>query len=89
MSPYCTAWTITMHVSMYPGLRCQVYEMDGGMFDPLDATWVRMNTLVESSIFIGDNHPKVQTMPPFVHDADGLPFMKNGCIFIAHSRFIS
>jgi len=45
-----------------------------------------MNTLEEYSIFIGDNYPIVQMMPPFVHDADGLPFMKNGCIFIAHRR---
>jgi hypothetical protein len=58
--------------------------MDGGMFNPRDATWVRMNTLDEHLIFIGDNYPIVQTMPPSVHDANGLPFMKNGCIFIAH-----
>ena len=86
MSPYYTAWTITMHVSMYPGLRCQVYQMDGGVFNPRDATWVRMNTLEEYSIFIGDNYPIVQTMPPSVHDADDLPFVKKGCVLIAHRR---
>ena len=60
--------------------------MDGGMFNPRDATWVRTNTLEECSIFIGDNYPIVQTMPPSVHDADSQPFMKNGCVFIAHRR---
>ena len=75
-----------MHVTMYPGLRCQVYQMDGGEFDPLDAIWVPMNTLGEYSLFIGGSYPIVKPMPPSVHNADDLPFMKHGCVFIAHHR---
>ena len=58
--------------------------MNGCVFDPRDATWARRNTLEEYSVFIGDSYPIVKTMPPSVHDADGLPFMKSGCVFIAH-----
>ena len=71
---------------MCPDLGCHVYQMNGAEFDPLDATWVPRNTLGEYSLFIGDSYPIVKQMPPSVHDTKGLPFMKHGCVFIAHHR---
>ena len=69
---------------MCPYLRCRVYQMNGAEFDPRDATWVPRNTLGEYSLFIGDSYPIVKRMPPSVHDTEGLPFMKHGCVFRAH-----
>ena len=71
---------------MCPDLRCRVYQMNGAEFDPRDATWVPRNTLGEYSLFIGDSYPIVKRMPPSVHDTEGLPFMKHGCVFSAHRR---
>ena len=64
---------------MCPDMRCRVYQMNGAEFDPRDATWVPRNTLGEYSLFIGG-------MPPSVHDTEGLPFMKHGCVFSVHRR---
>ena len=71
---------------MCPDLGCRVYQMNGAEFDPRDATWVPRNTLGEYSLFIGDSYPIVKRMPPSVHDTEGLPFMKHGCVFSAHRR---
>ena len=71
---------------MCSDLRCRVYQMKGVEFDPRDAMWVPRNTLGEYSLFIGDNYPIVKQMPPCVHDIEGLPFMKHGCVFSAHRR---
>ena len=71
---------------MCPDLRCRMYQMNGAEFDPRDATWVPRNTLGEYSLFIGDSYPIVKRMPPSVHDTEGLPFMKLGCVFSAHRR---
>ena len=62
-------------------LRCRVYQMNDAEFDPRDAMWVPRNTLGEYSLFIGDNYPIVKRMPPSVHNTEGLPFMKHGCVF--------
>ena len=59
---------------------------NGAELDPRDATWVPRNTLGEYSLFIRDNYPIVKRMPPSVHDTEGLPFMKHGCVFSAHRR---
>ena len=71
---------------MCPDMGCHVYEMNGTEFDPRDAMWVPRNTLGEYSLFIGDNYPIVKRMPPSMHDTEGLPFMKHGCVFSAHRR---
>ena len=60
--------------------------MNDAEFDPHDATWVPRNTLGEYLLFIGDNYPIVKRMPPSVHDTEGLPFMKHGCVFSAHRQ---
>lgn len=75
-----------MYVTMCPDLGCRVYQMNGAEFDPRDATWVPRNTLGEYSLFIGDSYPIVKRMPPSVHDTEGLPFMKHGCVFSVHRR---
>jgi hypothetical protein len=60
--------------------------MNGSEFDPRDAMWELRNTLGEYSLFIGDNYPIVSQMPPSVHDTEGLPFKKHGCVFSAHRQ---
>ena len=71
---------------MCPDLGCRVCQMNGAEFDPRDATWVPRNTLGEYLLFIRDNYPIVKRMPPSMHDTEGLPFMKHGCVFIVHRR---
>ena len=71
---------------MCPYLRCHAYQMNGAKFDPRDVAWVPRNTLGEYSLFIGDNNPIVKRMPSSVHDTEGLPFMKHGCVYGAHCR---
>ena len=73
-----------MYVTMCPDLRCRVYQMTGAEFDPRDATWVPRNTLGEYTLFSGDSYPIVKRTPPSVHDPEGLPFMKHGCVFSVH-----
>ena len=69
-----------------PYTKVRVILMNGTEFDPRDATWVPRNTLGEYSLFIGDSYPIVKRMPPSMHDTEGLPFMKHGCVFSAHRR---
>jgi hypothetical protein len=58
--------------------------LDGGENDVREAAWAPRNTLGEYSIFVGDSHPLMLKVPLTVDDADGLPFMKAGCVFTAH-----
>ena len=60
--------------------------MDDNAIDLRHAIWEPANNLGEDSIFIRDSYPIVRRMPPSVHDAHGLPFMKHGCVFIVHRR---
>ena len=71
---------------MCPDLGCRMYQMNGAEFNPPDAMRVPRNTLGEYLLFIGDRYPIVKRMPPSVHDTEGLPFMKHGCVFSAHRR---
>jgi hypothetical protein len=60
--------------------------MDGNVIDLRHAIWEPANILGEHSIFVGDRYPIVRRMPPSIHDAHGLPFMKHGCVFTVHRR---
>ena len=71
---------------MCPDLRCRMYQMNSAEFDPRDAMWVPRNTLGEYLVFIGDSYPIVKQMPASVHDTEGLPFMKHGCVFSAQRQ---
>lgn len=63
--------------------------MNGNAIDLCGPIWEPSNTLGEHSLFVGDSYPIVRHMPPCVHDADDLSFMKHGCVFIAHHQIES
>ena len=60
--------------------------MDGTVIDLRDAIWEPTNNLGEHSIFVGDRYPLVRRMPPSLHDAEGLSFMKPVCVYAMHRR---
>ena len=72
-------------VRSYSTLLCRLLRVEALDGDLQGARWQNFWYLGARSMFIGHSYPLMLEMPRSGHDQNGLPFLTQRCVFIAHS----
>ena len=67
---------------IYSNTRCMVFGMDTSVLAPTPSPWYRIDSLVENSLFLGQNYLMMVKGDPTVVDTTLLvPLMRSNCIY--------
>ena len=69
-----TLWT-------YSNTHCMVFGMDTSVLAPTPSPWYRIDSLGETSLFLGQNYPMMVKGDPTIVDTTLLPFMRSDYIY--------
>ena len=65
----------------YSNTRCMVFGMDTSVLAPTPSPWYRIDSLGETSLFLGPNYPMMVKGDPAAVDTTLLPFMRSNCVY--------
>ena len=73
----------------YSNIGCRVFGMDTSVLAPSPSPWFNIDSLGESSLFLGLNYPLMVKGDPSAVGTMLLPFMRSNCIYTSDIAMVS